>query len=138
MEAQETVAVRKVTIRPDTSKMVKSASGSFHKDDLIGNELAGLSLDQVKQIAGEVGIDHSKWSHLNNGQQRMIIGSTLRKINASEDIAQITSMAGMFREENEAAAAEKAAEKAAALNAKLAAPKKPRKSKAKKEAEAEA
>ena len=81
-DATATAEVKKPTIRPDISKMVKTKSGSYHKDDFIGHALDGLTLDQVKEIASGVGLDPSKYAHLNNGQQRMTLGSSLRKMTA--------------------------------------------------------
>ena len=129
----EATEVKKVAIRPDISKMVKTKSGSYHKDDFIGHALDGLTLAQVKQIAGEVGLDPAKYGHLNNGQQRMTLGSQLRKITAegadeAKETAAATirgdieSMAKEFRfvnEDNiEAAAEQKAIDKAKAAKAK--------------------
>ena len=142
--------VAKTTIRPDTSKMVKSASGSFHKDDFVGTTLAGLTVAQVLLVAVAAGLDSSKYSHLNPGQQRMTLGNQLRKLCAdvdergleaaaldkavaanveSEKVRDtITAKAEEFKVENsaakESAAAAKAqlkAEKAAATLAKKAA-----------------
>jgi len=129
----EATEVKKVAIRPDISKMVKTKSGSYHKDDFIGHALDGLTLAQVKQIAGEVGLDPAKYAHLNNGQQRMTLGSQLRKITAegadeaketaaAELRGTIESMADEFRFANEdeikAAAEQKAIDKAKAAKAK--------------------
>lgn len=136
-------APTKTTIRPDVSKMVKTGSGSYHKDDFLGNTLAGLSVEQVKQIAEQVGVEVGKYAHLNPGQQRMNIGNTLRKLvadtdergleGASLDKAVAANLAsekvrdkieelatGMKAANAEAEAAEKA-EKAAAAEAKAAA-----------------
>lgn len=111
-------APAKPTIRPNTENMVKTASGSFHKNDFIGNTLAGLTLDQVKAVADELGFDHSKYSALNNGQQRMSIGNALRKIVKDYDHAVLAEKAAsVFRGVNDAAALEKAAEKQAAKDA---------------------
>ena len=68
MEFQPQTAAKKTTIRPNIANMVKTAGGSYHKDDFVGNALAGLTLDQVKNISSEIGLDPSKYEHLNNGQ----------------------------------------------------------------------
>jgi len=81
-QAQETT---KTAIRPDTSKMVKAKGGSFHKDDFLGHALAGLSVEQVKSIANTVGVEVSKYEHLNPGQQRMTIGNKLRALTKDVD-----------------------------------------------------
>ena len=70
----------KAKIRPNIANMVKTPGGSFHKDDFIGNSLAGLSLAQVIHIAQECGISTVKYGHLNNGQIRMTLGGILRKL----------------------------------------------------------
>ena len=122
MEAQaETTEVKKTTIRPDVTKMVKTAKGSFHKDDLIGHALNGLSLDQVKVVATELGLDANKYDHLNVGQQRMNLGNSLRRLSANPEAAEkITALTGPMQEANAEAAAKAVAEKAAAKAAKAA------------------
>ena len=120
-QATATEVKAKVVIRPDTSKMVKTKGGSFHTDDFIGNALAGLTVDQVIVIGTEMGIDASKYTHLNRGQQRMTIGTALRKLaknGEGDDAAKIENLADSFRADNEKAAEAKAAEKAAAKAAK--------------------
>ena len=129
----EATEVKKVAIRPDISKMVKTKSGSYHKDDFIGHALDGLTLDQVKEIASGVDLDPSKYAHLNNGQQRMTLGSSLRKMTAdgadeakeavaAKVRANITAFADDYRFANEdakkAAAEQKAIDKAKAAKAK--------------------
>jgi hypothetical protein len=131
MEATETVT-KKTTIRPNIANMVKTPGGSYHKDDFVGNALAGLTLDQVKNIASEIGLDPSKYEHLNNGQQRMTLGSQIRKA-AAENEALITNMSDEYREGNLIAAQEAAEAKAAAKAA--AKPKKAKKVKEAAEAE---
>jgi hypothetical protein len=39
-----------------------------------------LDLEKLHKVANDNGIDWKKFSHLNNGQQRMTIGNMLRKI----------------------------------------------------------
>lgn len=144
MEQATEVTKAKVIIRPDTSKMVKTKGGSYHTDDFIGNALAGLTVDQVIVIGTEMGIDASKYSHLNRGQIRMTIGTALRKLakdGEGDDAAKIGNLSDSFRAGNEKDAAEKAAakeavkaEKAAAKEAK---PKKEKKAKVADDAEGE-
>jgi len=132
----------KTTIRPNIKNMIKTPGGSFHKDDTIGNALDGLTLEQVKHIATETGIDVGKYAHLNNGQQRMTIGGILRKLvkvpevaegveatdkqkealeTATAVLSQINTLASDFRDANKAAADAAAAEKEAAKAEKEAA-----------------
>jgi uncharacterized protein YbaP (TraB family) len=83
MEAPETAA--KTTIRPNIANMVKTAGGSYHKDDFIGTTLNGLTVAQVNEAAMEAGIDPIKYAHLNPGQQRMAIGNRLRALTKMVD-----------------------------------------------------
>lgn len=85
---ENTQPATKAKIRPNIANMIKTPGGSFHKDDAIGNALAGLTLEQVKHIAAETGIDVGKYAHLNNGQQRMTIGGILRKLVKVPEIAE--------------------------------------------------
>jgi hypothetical protein len=126
------VSTTKARIRPNVANMVKSSGGSFHKDDFIGNALAGLNLEQVKTIAADLGLDPSKYSHLNNGQQRMALGNSLRKMAGALEPSgwpadgglkdefvmardRIEAAASSFREQN---AADKAANDQLKANAK--------------------
>jgi len=141
-EAQTEVEVKKTVIRPNTETMVKTAKGSFHKDDLIGNALAGLNLAQVKMIASVLGLDANKYDHLNAGQQRMNLGNGLRRLSANPEAAEkIVALAGPAQEANaaeaEAVAAEKAAVKEANAAEKAAKPKKEKKAKVSDSAEGE-
>ena len=134
MNTEAQTEVKKTVIRPNTETMVKTASGSFHKDDLIGNALAGLNVGQVKAIASALGLDADKYDHLNVGQQRMNLGNGLRRLSANPEAAdKIVALAGPMKEANaaeaEALAAEKAAEKAAKAAEKAAKPKKAAKAK---------
>jgi hypothetical protein len=150
---EATATPSKATIRPNIANMVKTKGGSYHKDDFIGTTLAGLTVDQVKVIATECGLDVSKYNHLNPGQQRMTLGNSLRKLTNMVDESglegpaldkaveanlgaekardQVEELAIVAKEANEEAAAEKAAAKEAAKAEKAAAakPKKPRKAK---------
>ena len=75
----------KTRIQPKTEGMVKIKGGSFHKDDFLGHCLAGLTIEQVKTVATELGVDANKYDHLNVGQQRMNIGNRLRALTAHKD-----------------------------------------------------
>lgn len=139
---ENTQTPTKTVIRPNTKNMIKTAGGSFHKDDFIGNALAGLSLQQVKHIAFECGVKVDKYDHLNNGQIRMTLGGVLRKLvkmpevpegqdyteeqaNAADAVnnvrGQIIDLADDFRDANKAADADAKAKKEAAKAEKAAA-----------------
>lgn len=138
MEATTEVTA-KARIRPNIANMVKGPNGSYHKGDVIGNVLAGLSVYQVLFIATECGVDISKYDNLNNGQKRMTVGGILRKLtktvegdaltdkqlesnqDAADCLAQITKLADGFHADNETAKAAKTAAKAEAKAAKTAA-----------------
>lgn len=138
MEATTEVTA-KARIRPNIANMVKGPNGSYHKGDVIGNVLAGLSVDQVLFIATECGVDISKYDNLNSGQKRMTVGGILRKLtktvegdaltdkqlesnqDAADCLAQITKLADGFLADNETAKAAKTAAKAEAKAAKTAA-----------------
>jgi hypothetical protein len=111
-------AIDKTVIRPKTENYVKSATG-LHKDDLIGNSLDGLLLDQVKSIAAELDIDVNKYDHLNAGHQRMNIGNRLRKVVVGNDInsEHLVAASAAFKEAN---AAEHATENAVKAEQKAA------------------
>ncbi len=138
-QMENTQPATKAKIRPNISNMIKTPGGSFHKDDFIGNSLAGLSLAQVTHVAQECGVDTDKYGHLNNGQIRMTLGGILRKLVKFPDVpegtdyteeqkdaadkanavrGQITTLAGDFRDANKAADAARIAEKEAAIKAK--------------------
>lgn len=126
-----TEALKKTIIRPNTAGMIKTAGGSFHKADFVGSTLAGLTVEQVKTIGADMGIDVSKYAHLNPGQQRMTIGNSLRKLAGADDanVTRIENLATEFKVANERADADaearaaketKAAEARAAKEAKVA------------------
>lgn len=83
-ETTEAPASTKTTIRPDLSKYVRAKSGSGKRtqrtDDFVARTLDGKTLHEVLNGAGQLGIDTGKWSHLNNGQQRMLVGNALRHL----------------------------------------------------------
>lgn len=76
--------VTKTVIRPNMANYVPDKSGSGKRthrtDDFVARSLAGKSVDEVKERASKLGIDVEKWSHLNPGQQRMLIGNRLRTL----------------------------------------------------------
>lgn len=142
---EATAAPAKATIRPNIANMVKTKGGSYHKDDFIGTTLAGLTVDQVKVVAVEMGIDVEKYAHLNPGQIRMTLGNKLRAIcadvskeglegkalddaiaaNAASEEARdaVENLASAMKNDNEAAKIAADAEKAAAKAEKAAAKK---------------
>lgn len=69
----------KTKIKPDTSKWANT-DGKKHTDDFVGHALAGLTLEQVKDVAGKLGFEPNKYDHLNVGQQRMNLGNRLRAV----------------------------------------------------------
>ena len=84
-EAVKQTEEGKTVIRPNTETYTKtrSASGSisFHTGDLVAQALAGLSIDEVKDLAVQVMDDDTmptKYDHLNPGQQRMNLGNRMR------------------------------------------------------------
>lgn len=110
-EPEKAEADGKTRIKPNTETYVNG-----HAADFIGHALEGLTLDQVKQVAEKVGVDHAKYAHLNGGQQRMNIGNRLRT-EAKKDEAKaedITIITDELKAENEQAAATAKAEKEAA------------------------
>ena len=124
-------AESKTVIRPNLTNYVRAKSGSGKRshriDDLVARSLDGKGLDEVVSGAKALGIDTGKWSHLNPGQQRMLIGNALRKmVNNEKEPLLPATLASIFGEpvapydaEAAAAAEQKAAEeKAAKLKAK--------------------
>lgn len=86
----ETAPVAKTVIRPNLSNYVRDKSGSGKRshriDDFTARTLAGKSLETIKEGAPLLGIDASKWEHLNPGQQRMLIGNGIRaRLNAKKE-----------------------------------------------------
>lgn len=78
-------------ITPKTKDMHKgvTASGavSLNCGDLVAQTLEGWPLDNVKDFADHIGINANKYDHLNPGQQRMILGSMIRKKVRDQDKA---------------------------------------------------
>lgn len=81
-EAVATEAPAKTVIRPDLNRYVRDKSGNGKRthrtDDFVARTLAGKSVEDVLKGAPLLGIDAAKWSHLNVGQQRMLVGNALR------------------------------------------------------------
>jgi hypothetical protein len=73
----------KTIIRPKVESMsqTKSASGSttHSKGDFVSDTLEAWPLYNVRNLATSIGIDVSKYDHLNPGHQRMILGNMFRK-----------------------------------------------------------
>lgn len=117
MEAQTEVSTPKTVIRPNVASMVKTAGGSYHKDDVLGHALSGLTVEQVKEIGTDAGVDASKYDHLNPGQQRMNVGNRLRAIVAKDEtgaiLENIRIASDKFKMANEEAAAKAKAAKEA-------------------------
>ena len=89
----------KTKIKPDISKWAKT-DGKAHTDDFVGHALAGLTLDQVKDIAGKLGFEANKYDHLNAGQQRMNLGNRLRsavKDTGKEGSGHVEAMAAITK-----------------------------------------
>lgn len=82
VETADTAEAPKTRIRPDLNRYVRDKSGkgkrTHRTDDFVARTLAGKDLDTIKQGANLLGINHTKWEHLNPGQQRMLIGNALR------------------------------------------------------------
>ena len=134
-------APEKTTIRPDLDRYVRAKSGSGKRthriDDLTARTLDGKTLEEVKKGADLLGIDHPKWNHLNNGQQRMLIGNAIRKrLSDTKNPLTEQALADVFGtpvgpyDAEKAAAEAKAADEAKAQKAAEAAAKKEAKEKA--------
>lgn len=121
-EVQESA---KVQIRPDLKRYIRDKSGNGKRthrtDDFIARTLANKTIDQIKEGAGALGVDFTKWLGLNIGQQRMLIGNKLRHfIERTKTLTeeQVTAVYGEPAAPYDAEAA--AAAKAAAEEAKKA------------------
>lgn len=121
-----TEAPAKTVIRPKLANYVraKSAGGkrTHRTDDLTARTLAGKDLVEIKRGAALLGIDAAKWTHLNPGQQRMLVGNAIRKLLSDDKVAvNEQTLLDIFGEPVAEYDAEKAAaEKAAADEAKAA------------------
>lgn len=84
-DTNATDPVDKTIIRPDTDNYVKthsaSGSASLNNGDSVAKALDGATIDEVKVIAGNMGVDDvNKYDHLNVGQRRMNLGNRIRGI----------------------------------------------------------
>jgi len=73
----------KVVIKPDTSNYTdtRSSAGSKsqHNGSPVAIALAGMTVDEVKDVADTLGLeDLDRYKHLNAGQQRMNLGNRIR------------------------------------------------------------
>lgn len=121
----ETPADTKTVIRPDLNRYVRAKSGNGKRthrtDDFVARTLDGKTLDQIKEGAALLGIDHEKWSGLNNGQQRMLIGNAIRnRLTAKKEPLAESVVTDVFGAPAEPYDAEKAAAEAAAKAAEKA------------------
>lgn len=112
----------KTTIRPNLDNYVTAKSGSGKRthriDDLTARTLDGKTIEEVRAGAKALGIDADKWYHLNNGQQRMLIGNAIRKLlTATKDPLSEKALSDVFGEPAAPYDAEKAAAEAAAAKA---------------------
>lgn len=125
----------RIEIPTEKYQKSRSASGTVtrHNGDVVAAALAGLTLDEVYQLASEVVSTEAKpftvadltakYEHLNAGQQRMNLGNRIRgavnKMNKAEEgsgDSYLTTVAEPLRDAvagREAAAAQAKAEKEA-------------------------
>lgn len=134
-QAVETATPAKTVIRPNLKNYIRAKSGSGKRshriDDLTARTLAGKSLDEIKSGSNLLGIDSTKWSHLNAGQQRMLIGNAIRKLLQDEkNPLSEQALKDVFGAPAEPYDAEKAAAEAAAAAEKKAAAKAEKEAKA--------
>jgi hypothetical protein len=64
--------------RGQFKKYAKKYGKDGHNGDPIAVALAGISIEQLPDVAVKNGLDFSKWAHLNKGMQRMNLGNKLR------------------------------------------------------------
>ena len=118
-QTTETAAPTKTIIRPNTKNYVRAKSGAGKRthriDDFTARSLDGKTVEQVLEGGAKLGINVGKWSHLNPGQQRMLVGNAIRNLlNAKKDPIEEAAVTAVFGEpaapyDAEAAAAAKAA-----------------------------
>ena len=142
----ETAAPEKTVIRPKLENYVraKSAGGkrTHRTDDFVARTLAGKDLGEIKTGAALLGIDATKWNHVNVGQQRMLIGNALRnRLKAEKDGLSEEQVTQVFGEpvapyDAEAEAAAKAERERVAAEKKAEKEARARDAQAKKEAQA--
>jgi len=112
-------APAKTVIRPNIKNYVRAKSGAGKRthriDDFTARSLDGKTVEQVLEGGAKLGINVGKWSHLNPGQQRMLVGNAIRNLlNAKKDPIEEAAVTAVFGEpaapyDAEAAAAAKAA-----------------------------
>lgn len=73
----------KVIIRPNvenyTTARASSGAKSQHNGSFVAVGLEGMTIDEVKQAAVDMGVENvNKYDHLNLGQQRMNLGNRIR------------------------------------------------------------
>lgn len=120
--------IGKTVIRPNLDNYVRAKSGNGKRthriDDLTARSLDGKTLEEVVAGGKALGIDVGKWEHLNNGQQRMLIGNAIRKmLSATKEPLTEQALRDVFGEpaapyDAEAAAAAESAAKEAREKAK--------------------
>ena len=75
-------APAKTIIRPNIKNYVRAKSGAGKRthriDDFTARSLDGKTVEQVLKGGAKLGVDVAKWSHLNPGQQRMLVGNAIR------------------------------------------------------------
>lgn len=111
----------KTAIRPNIENYVTAKSGNGKRthriDDFVARTLDGKTLTEVESGAASLGIEN-KWSHLNPGQQRMLLGNALRQATrrTKEPLSEsaITAVFGEPAAPYDAEAAEAAKKQAAA------------------------
>lgn len=118
-QTTETAAPAKTVIRPNIKNYVRAKSGAGKRthriDDFTARSLDGKTVEQVLEGGAKLGINVGKWSHLNPGQQRMLVGNAIRNLlNAKKDPIEEAAVTAVFGEpaapyDAEAAAAAKAA-----------------------------
>ena len=118
-QTAEAAAPAKTVIRPNIKNYVRAKSGAGKRthriDDFTARSLDGKTVEQVLEGGAKLGINVGKWSHLNPGQQRMLVGNAIRNLlNAKKDPIEEAAVTAVFGEpaapyDAEAAAAAKAA-----------------------------
>lgn len=112
-------APAKTIIRPNIKNYVRAKSGAGKRthriDDFTARSLDGKTVEQVLKGGAKLGVDVAKWSHLNPGQQRMLVGNAIRNLlNSKKDPIEEEAVTAVFGEpavpyDAEAVAAAKAA-----------------------------
>lgn len=115
-QTTEVSAPAKTVIRPNLKNYVRAKSGNGKRthriDDFTARTLDGKTVEQALEGAAKLGINAGKWSHLNPGQQRMLVGNAIRNLlNAKKNPIEESAVTAVFGEpaapyDAEAAAAE--------------------------------